>query len=109
MRTVRSMMSQRPSDLPGLLIRTGALKFGTFTLASGILSPYYIDLRVIPSFPSAMKAIIQAYKDLIETKIGIGEFERIAGIPTAGVPYAVVTAYELDVPFLYIRKETKMH
>src|SRR5713101_5514224 len=43
-------------DFSKMLIRTGALQFGMFTLSGGRLSPYYLDLRVIPSFPDAFRA-----------------------------------------------------
>jgi len=92
-----------------ILSRIGAIKFGTFRLTSGKLSPYYIDLRIVPSFPDAFKQICQLYIDFIEGKLGRDAFDRVAGIPTAGIPFASVIAYSIEKPFLYVRKDVKRH
>jgi len=96
-------------DLIQILLRTGAIKFGTFTLASGKLSPYYIDLRLLPSYPEAFRKILGFYVALAKTEIGLKNFDRIAGIPTAGIPFSAVLAFNLEKPFLYVRKEIKTH
>jgi orotate phosphoribosyltransferase len=95
-------------EICDILIKVGAIKFGTFTLSSGKLSPYYIDLRIIPSFPGAFRRTVEVLKDAA-AKVDLKKFQSIAGIPTAGVPYASVLAYTLGKPFLYVRKETKLH
>jgi len=97
------------SDLSKMLVKVGCLKFGVFKLTSGKLSPYYIDLRLIPSFPGGMKKVISIYASIANDEIGAGNFERIAGIPTAGMPFASVLAYKLSKPFLYVREAAKTH
>jgi len=92
-----------------LLARVGAVKFGIFRLTSGKTSPYYIDLRLIPSFPDAFKFITDVYINMIEDELGLNAFDRIAGVPTSGIPFAAVVAFGLEKPFLYVRKETKLH
>jgi len=92
-----------------LLTRIGALRFGTFTLTGGKLSPYYVDLRILPSFPEAFKTVENILQSLAQNEIGPDKFDRIAGIPTAGIPFASVLAYLLHKPFLYVRKEVKTH
>lgn len=96
------------TEVSRILSRIGAVKFGTFRLTSGKLSPYYIDLRVVPSFPGAFRRICQLYVDFINKELG-DNFDRIAGIPTAGIPFAAVIAYNMDKPFLYVRKGFKRH
>lgn len=96
-------------ELCDTLVRTGVIKFGVFKLTSGKLSPYYIDLRVVPSFPSAFRRAINAYEATIDRTVTRSGFDRIVGIPTAGVPFASTLSYRLEKPFLYIRRESKGH
>ena len=97
------------AELCTLLTRIGALKFGTFTLSGGKLSTYYVDMRIVPSFPEAFETVENVYVNLAENDVGLDSFARIAGIPTAGVPFASVLAYLLHKPFLYVRQEAKSH
>ncbi len=97
------------AELSKILVKTGATKFGLFKLSSGKLSPYYIDLRMIPGDPKALQTVIEIYETMARSKIGVTSFDRIAGVPTAGVPYASILAYTLSKPFLYVRRETKTH
>jgi orotate phosphoribosyltransferase len=92
-----------------ILNRIGALQFGAFKLTSGKISPYYIDLRIVPSFPDAFQRITDFYVDFIKEEIGVKSFERIAGIPVAGIPFTSLIAYSLRKPFLYIRKGVRLH
>lgn len=92
-----------------ILNKIGALKFGAFKLTSGKISPYYIDLRIIPSFPDAFQKICNLQAAFIKEEIGLKSFDRIAGIPIAGIPFASLIAYNLKKPFLYIRKGVRLH
>ena len=104
-----SSLENEKSELSRILHKIGAIKFGTFKLTSGRISPYYIDLRIVPSFPEAFQRVGDIYVKLIETELGTRNFERIAGIPTAGMPFASLVAYLMKKPFLYIRPKAKMH
>lgn len=100
-------MSHRPlDDFCRVLVKTGALKFGLFTLAGGKLSSYYLDMRILPSFPDAFRASIDLFVAEAKKVDGI---DKIAGIPTGGLPWASVLAYSLSKPLVYTRKEVKMH
>jgi len=92
-----------------ILNKIGALQFGAFKLTSGKISPYYIDLRIVPSFPGAFQKVCNFYVDFIKDEIGAKNLERIAGIPVAGIPFASLIAYNLKKPFLYIRKGVRLH
>ena len=96
-------------EIAKILHKIDALKFGVFKLTSGKASPYYIDLRVVPSFPDAFRQICDFYSDYIINRIGIENFDRIAGVPLAGIPFASQIAYNLKKPFLYVRKSIRHH
>jgi orotate phosphoribosyltransferase len=96
-------------EIAKILHKIDALKFGLFKLTSGKISPYYIDLRLIPSFPDAFRQICDFYGESITRQIGLKNFDRIAGVPIAGIPFASQIAYNLKKPFLYVRKGVRLH
>jgi len=102
-------IEERKTELCRVLHKIGSLKFGVFKLTSGRTSPYYIDLRIVPSFPDAFQRVCDVYVNLIKKEIGKEGFDRIAGIPTAGIPFASLIAYQLGKPFLYIRQLPRLH
>jgi len=102
-------LEKEKAELSRILNKIGAIKFGAFKLTSGRTSPYYIDLRIVPSFPDAFQRVCDLYIKLIEKELGADSFDRIAGIPTAGIPFASVIAYHLKKPFLYIRPRVRLH
>jgi len=102
-------LEKEKSELCRVLNKIGAIKFGAFKLTSGRTSPYYIDFRIVPSFPDAFQRVCNLYTKLIQKELGMDSFERIAGIPTAGIPFASVIAHQLRKPFLYIRPHPKLY
>lgn len=85
------------------LFEIGAIRFGDFTLKSGIESPFYIDLRVVISFPDVLERI----GSLMAAEIARCGGDRIAGIPYAGLPLAVAASLAARVPLIYPRREEK--
>ncbi|MCW4004855.1 MAG: orotate phosphoribosyltransferase [Candidatus Bathyarchaeota archaeon] len=99
----------KKAKMASILFKIDAIKFGVFRLSSGKASPYYIDLRVIPSFPDSFREICDFYAQFITDQIGLKNFNRIAGVPLAGIIFASQIAYNLRKPFLYVRKDIKLH
>ena len=99
----------KKAEMAKILMKIDALKFGVFKLTSGKASPYYVDLRIVPSFPDAFTEICDFYSEAITRDIGLKNFNRIAGVPIAGIPFASQIAYNLKKPFLYVRKDIKLH
>jgi orotate phosphoribosyltransferase len=95
------------TELARVLVKSKALEFGTFTLSSGKTSSYYIDLRIVPSFPGAFKICIDCYSDVFQNEVK--GLRTICGIPTAGIPYASVLAYLMGKPLIYARRKSKDH
>jgi orotate phosphoribosyltransferase len=96
-------------ELCKILNRIGALQFGAFKLTSGKMSPYYVDLRTVPSFPDAFHKICGFYVQFIKNEVGDENFDRIVGIPIAGIPFATIVAYTVGKPLLYTRRGVRLH
>ena len=89
------------------LHENGAIKFGNFKLSSGKESPYYIDLRLVPSFPQQFRKMIKNLQNSISEKIGLDNFDCIASVPTSGLVIASALAIETVKPLVYIRQKPK--
>lgn len=97
--------TEDPRHLPPQLFDAGCVKFGAFTLKSGLTSPIYIDLRLLPSCPPLLRAAARAMAAIARDLA----FDRIAAIPYAGLPIGTALALEMDRPLIYPRKEIKEH
>jgi len=91
--------------LADALLETGCIKFGNFTLKSGLQSPIYIDLRQIISYPKLLEQIGAAYLPLLKDL----KFDRIAGLPYAAIPIATAISLQGNYPMIYPRKEVKAY
>lgn len=89
------------------LQESGAIKFGNFKLSSGKDSAYYIDLRLVPSFPHQFRKMIKSVQNLISETIGLDSFDYIASVPTSGLVIASALAMETVKPLIYIRQKPK--
>ena len=99
-------MTETNSSIQALadgLLDAGCIKFGEFTLKSGLKSPIYIDLRRIITNPKLLEQVGAAYLPLLEKL----EFDRIAGLPYAAIPIATAISLAGNYPMIYPRKEVK--
>ncbi len=81
------------------------IKFGRFTLKSGIESPFYVDLRPLASDPKILKDLANRMLDIVP----LDEFDLICGVPYAALPMATAMSLESYLPLIIKRKEAKAH
>lgn len=94
-----------------LALEHEVLKFGSFTLKSGRISPYFFNLGKIAT-GAALRRLAGAYAEAL---IASGlEFDMLFGPAYKGIPLVAAVACALaergrDLPFAYNRKEAKDH
>jgi len=87
------------------LEKIGAIKFGSFTLKSGLVSPFYFDLRDMISYPE----ILDGVAELLAERIKDMDFDVLTGIPYTALPIASLVSTKLGKPLIYMRKEEKAY
>jgi orotate phosphoribosyltransferase len=83
------------------------IKFGDFTLASGKKSSYYIDLRLVASFPHIFRKMTKNLQKLVSEKTGLDNFDSLVAVPTGGLVIGSALAIETVKPLIYVRDKPK--
>ncbi|MGP6085949.1 orotate phosphoribosyltransferase [Antarctobacter jejuensis] len=78
-----------------------------FKLASGQLSPVYIDCRKLISYPRIRSTLMDFLTVTVMRNAGFEAFDNIAGGETAGIPFAALVAERMALPMTYVRKKPK--
>jgi len=82
-----------------------AIRFGQFTLHSGRKSPIYLDLRLLASFPAALRQAAAAYRPLLEQL----SFDLLSATPLAGLPIGTAISLAMNIPLVYSRGTVKSY
>ncbi len=93
------------TELALKLVDIGVLQFGSFTLKSGLQSPFYLDFRRIIGYPYILKAISQRLWALAADL----QFDHLCGVPYAALSLSSSMSILLDKPLVIKRKEQKKH
>ncbi len=99
------MAEKHKKELVRGLLETECFQTGEFKLKSGLISPFYIDLRMVISAPNLLRRVASAFASMLRPV----RFDRLAGIPLAGVPIVTAVSILLDKPFVIPRVDRKDH
>lgn len=104
------MTSPNTAIAAKILLDTKSVLFNArepFVFTSGRISPVYVDIRRLISFPEARTTLMNMGAELLKEKVGLKNIDYVAGGETAGIPYAAFLADRLNKPMLYVRKKPK--
>ena len=89
------------------LFENKIIQFGDFTLASGKKSSYYVDLRLVPSYPHDFRRMVKHLQNEITNDVGLDNFDSLVSVPTGGLVIASALAIETVKPLIYVRSKPK--
>lgn len=110
--TASERLTTKQRAFADALLTSGAVKFGAFRLKlhetqpDAPLSPMYVDLRVLRSYPDALDAAVAALQELIDADHLT--FTRYADVPMAATPMVAVLSHLTRIPMITPR-EVKTH
>ena len=93
-----------------ILLDSGCVQARTeepFRLPSGWASPVYMDCRRLISFPAARRELVAHGLVLLKQRGCLEGVEAIAGAETSGIAFAAWMADTLDLPLVFVRKQTR--
>jgi len=102
-KSVKKIESAEIEELALALHEAGCVQSGQFKLKSGLISPIYVDLRLLVSQPRLLRRVGEVLAERAQTF----KFDVLAAIPYAALPIGVAVSLALDVPLIYPRKEVK--
>ena len=102
----------RKLETAKILLDIGAVMLNPvspFKYASGLLSPVYIDCRMISSFPEERRLIMDYFVEYIDLFVGKNNIDVVVGSGPSGISLATYLSEKLRLPMAYIRESAKAH
>lgn len=98
-------LSDKLNHLVVRISEIGAVKFGSFKLKTGVISPVYFDLRVLVSFPDILSLAVDIIWHRLQSSSKKSDF--VCGVPYTALPIASVLSAKYSFPMVVCRKERK--
>ncbi len=102
-------MNSSIDKVANALFESGCIKFGSFKIKSGAISPYYIDMARLLSKPSQLCAIAEVAADRINEITAVESLNKIASIELKGALITPIVACKVNLPCIIVRKEDKAY
>jgi orotate phosphoribosyltransferase len=100
-------MNPQAEEVAGALFRSGCIKFGSFKIKSGALSPYYIDMARLLAAPKELCTIAELAAIKIKEIMVRERIDKLASIELKGALIVPSVACKLNLPCVIVRKEEK--
>jgi orotate phosphoribosyltransferase len=97
------------TEVAKALYLSGCLKFGSFKIKSGAISPYYIDMARILSVPEQLCILTEALAKKISEIATYERIDKLASIELKGALIVPSVACKLNLPCVIVRKEAKVY
>jgi uridine monophosphate synthetase len=85
------------------LYEIGSIKIGSYKLKCGLITPFYIDLRHLISYPKTLEKLA----DALWEKISKTSPDRVCGVPYNAIALTSIICFKYNIPMLLKRKEKK--
>ncbi len=102
-------MSTITDNVANALYLSGCLKFGSFKIKSGAVSPYYIDLARVLSAPQQLCVLADMAEQKIREIMATERIDKLASIELKGALIVPSIACRLNLPCVIVRKEEKAY
>lgn len=100
------------SEVAKILLDVNAVSINVsepYIYASGTISPIYCDLRLLMRAPRERDRIVEILTHTVVQSVGKDQVDVVAGVATAGIPWAAWIARALNLPMAYVRDSPKEH
>src|SRR5208283_1121641 len=102
-------MSSITDKVANALYSSGCLKFGSFKIKSGAISPYYIDLARLLSSPKELCFIADLAAEQVRQIMVSDRIDKLASIELKGALIVPSIACKVNLPCIVVRKEEKAY
>ncbi|MBI4310589.1 MAG: orotate phosphoribosyltransferase [Chloroflexi bacterium] len=104
--------NEKAREVAGILLEEEAVLIRPdkpFTFVSGVVSPVYCDLRVLLRSPKGRRRVSELLAEGIAALCGRDAPDAVAGVATAGIPWAAWAGDLMSKPVAYVRDAPKDH
>ena len=102
-------MSSITDKVANALYFSGCLKFGSFKIKSGAISPYYIDLARLLSSPKQLCLIADLAAENVRQIMISERIDKLASIELKGALIVPSISCKVSLPCIVVRKEDKAY
>jgi orotate phosphoribosyltransferase len=102
-------MPSTTDKVANALYLSGCLKFGSFKIKSGAISPYYIDLARLLASPKQLCTIAEVASEQVKQIMVSEGINKLASIELKGALIVPSIACKVNLPCIIVRKEEKAY